>query len=128
MVRGFRSFPCVSWLDHPTRPPTIADLWFAPRSPSDPYKLITKRIVALAGDVVHTKPPFPDPTVRVPDGHVWVEGDNGRSSLDSNTYGPVSARLIEGRLTHILYPFYKFGRVKWWEWEEPEESKRARRL
>lgn len=29
--------------------------------------------------------------VRVPWGHVWVEGDNWRCSRDSNYYGPVSA-------------------------------------
>ena len=29
-------------------------------------------------------------TVYVPQGHCWVEGDNTRSSQDSNFYGPVS--------------------------------------
>ena len=28
--------------------------------------------------------------VVVPKGHLWVEGDNTRSSQDSNFYGPVS--------------------------------------
>lgn len=28
--------------------------------------------------------------VHVPQGHCWVEGDNTRSSQDSNFYGPVS--------------------------------------
>ena len=28
-------------------------------------------------------------TVRVPFGHVWVEGDNWRKTADSNMYGPV---------------------------------------
>ena len=27
--------------------------------------------------------------VRVPYGHVWIEGDNWRESVDSNNYGPV---------------------------------------
>lgn len=31
--------------------------------------------------------------VKVPVGHVWVEGDNMRKSRDSNGYGPVSTRL-----------------------------------
>ncbi|RMZ71914.1 mitochondrial inner membrane protease subunit 2 [Pyrenophora seminiperda CCB06] len=34
--------------------------------------------------------------VVVPYGHVWLEGDNGRSSLDSNYFGPVSRGLIQG--------------------------------
>ncbi|PNY24942.1 Mitochondrial inner membrane protease subunit 2, partial [Tolypocladium capitatum] len=87
-------------------------------SPVHPETVAVKRVVALEGDVVRTKAPYPIPTVRIPQGHVWVEGD-GRpgSSLDSNTYGPVSRRLLTGRVTHIVYPFRKFGPVRWWEHE-----------
>lgn len=84
---------------------------------SNPYKpkaLTTKRIVGLPGDLVHTRPPFPESYVRVPPGHVWVEGD-GEHTQDSNTYGPISIRLIQGQITHILWPLRKAGRVKWWE-------------
>lgn len=60
--------------------------------------------------------PFNDSVIRVPPHHVWVEGDGGKElSQDSNTYGPISVRLIQGRHTHILWPFYKAGRIKWWE-------------
>lgn len=52
--------------------------------------LVTKRIVALEGDVVRTLPPWKDKTVRVPKGHAWVEGDEPIRSRDSNTFGPVS--------------------------------------
>lgn len=83
-----------------------------------PESVAVKRITALEGDVVHTKPPSVTPTVRVPLGHVWVEGDGPPgSSLDSNTYGPISKRMLTGKVTHILYPPRKFGRVKWWEHE-----------
>jgi inner membrane protease subunit 2 len=34
------------------------------------------------------------PVVKVPIGHVWVEGDNWRESLDSNDFGPVSLEDI----------------------------------
>jgi inner membrane protease subunit 2 len=30
------------------------------------------------------------PIIKVPIGHIWVEGDNWRESLDSNDFGPVS--------------------------------------
>lgn len=53
--------------------------------------LVTKRIVALEGDVVRTLQPWKDKTVIVPKGHVWVEGDEPMRSRDSNTFGPVSA-------------------------------------
>ena len=86
-----------------------------------------KRVIALEGDLVKTKAPYPFPEVRVPPGHVWVEGDGPPgSSLDSNTYGPVSKRLLAGRVTHIVYPFRKFGAVKWWEHQE-SLGDRARR-
>lgn len=64
--------------------------------------------------MVQTRPPYPHQQVRVPKGHVWVEGD-GEKSKDSNYYGPISARLITGRITHILSPLDRAGRVKWWE-------------
>lgn len=88
------------------------------RSPFHPEVTAVKRVVALEGDVVKTKRPYPISTVKIPPCHVWVEGD-GRpgSSLDSNTYGPVSTRLLTGRVTHIVYPFRKFGPVRWWEHE-----------
>ncbi|KAF4592530.1 Peptidase S24/S26A/S26B/S26C [Ophiocordyceps camponoti-floridani] len=88
------------------------------RSPYRPETVVVKRLVALPGDVVQTKRPYPIPVQRVPEGHIWVEGDGPPgSSLDSNTYGPVSMRLLTGRVTHILYPLGRFGRLAWWEWD-----------
>ena len=52
-----------------------------------------KRIIALQGDTVITKSPYPFPKETVPEGHVWVEGEHPegtRHSNDSNLYGPVS--------------------------------------
>lgn len=57
-----------------------------------------KRVVALEGDEVVTKKPYPFMTEVVPQGHVWVEGEHPESerwSMDSNCYGPVS----------FLFPF-----------------------
>jgi mitochondrial inner membrane protease subunit 2 len=86
------------------------------RSPYNPETTSIKRIIALEDELVVTRPPYPVPVVRVPPGHVWVEGDGlPEKSLDSNTYGPVSMQLITGKVTHILYPFRKFGRVRWEE-------------
>ncbi|ROT39422.1 mitochondrial inner membrane protease subunit 2 [Sodiomyces alkalinus F11] len=88
------------------------------RSPYSPETVVVKRIIALEGDLVRTRPPYPDPVVKVPQGHVWVEGDGPEGkSIDSNTYGPIAIQLITGRVTHILYPWRKFGSVKWWEYK-----------
>lgn len=69
---------------------------------------------------MHTRPPYPFRTIKVPPGHLWVEGDGGEGrSLDSNTYGPISVRLVTGRITHVLWPWHRAGRVRWWEFETP---------
>lgn len=92
------------------------------RSPTHPEVVAVKRVVALEGDVVRTKAPYPVARVKVPPGHVWVEGDGPPgSSLDSNTYGPVSKRLLVGRVTHVVYPLRKMGAVKWREHERELE-------
>lgn len=87
------------------------------KSPLDPEKTAVKRIVGLEGDLVWSRHASHYDAIRVPKGHIWVEGDagNDKESLDSNTYGPISVRLVTGRLTHILYPWNKFGKIRWWE-------------
>jgi len=93
----------------------LADVNYC-RSPFHPNVMSVKRVTGLEGDVVRTRKPFPNPYVRVPQGHIWVEGDGGEGrSLDSNTYGPVSVGLVAGRVTHILLPLTKARRVRWWE-------------
>ncbi|OTB15469.1 hypothetical protein K445DRAFT_317726 [Daldinia sp. EC12] len=86
-------------------------------NPYDPEVEAVKRIVGLEGDIIRTRSPYPSPTVRVPMGHVWVEGDGGkRLSRDSNDYGPISTNLITGKVTHIVWPLHRFGRVQWWDY------------
>ncbi len=78
-----------------------------------------KRIVALEGDVVQTLQPYPEQEVKVPPGHVWLEGkhthlyltsstqestngyvgDEGFRTIDSNRWGPVCL------IPHPLKPF-----------------------
>ncbi|XP_072820761.1 mitochondrial inner membrane protease subunit 2 isoform X3 [Vicugna pacos] len=42
--------------------------------------------------------------VKVPRGHIWVEGDHHGHSFDSNSFGPVSLGLLHAHATHILWP------------------------
>lgn len=66
---------------------------------------VVKRIVALPGDVVlprASSASIPTP-ILIPDGHVWVEGDNAANSVDSNAYGPVPVGMLIGRVSHVLF-------------------------
>ncbi|XP_053487197.1 mitochondrial inner membrane protease subunit 2 isoform X2 [Ictalurus furcatus] len=58
-------------------------------SPKNPKQKIIKRVIALEGDFIKTMG-YKNRYVRVPDGHLWIEGDHHGHSFDSNTFGPVS--------------------------------------
>lgn len=94
---------------------------------------IVKRVIALPGDVVEirddvaivngvaentrgrillrgegeTRAPQ-----KVPNGYVYVMGDNRPVSLDSRFIGPVKLRSILGRATFIFLPPQDFGPVR----------------
>ncbi|KXN83735.1 Mitochondrial inner membrane protease subunit 2 [Leucoagaricus sp. SymC.cos] len=81
------------------------------RCPDDPNRVLIKRIIALEGDTVKTRPPYPNPEVKVPQGHVWVEGDESFRTDDSNLYGPIPTALIQSKLVRIIWPPERFGAV-----------------
>ncbi|CBX99081.1 hypothetical protein LEMA_P083200.1 [Plenodomus lingam JN3] len=50
--------------------------------------------------------------VVVPYGHLWIEGDNWRSSLDSNDFGPISKGLVIGKARWVWRGWWPFGEVR----------------
>ncbi|XP_036883395.2 mitochondrial inner membrane protease subunit 2 isoform X2 [Manis javanica] len=72
-------------------------------SPKNPEQKIIKRVIALEGDIVKTMG-HKHRYVKVPRGHIWVEGDHHGHSFDSNSFGPVSLGLLRAIATHILWP------------------------
>ncbi|XP_028306910.1 mitochondrial inner membrane protease subunit 2 isoform X3 [Gouania willdenowi] len=60
-------------------------------SPRNPQQKIIKRVIGLEGDFIRTLS-YKNRYVRIPDGHLWIEGDHHGHSLDSNNFGPVRRR------------------------------------
>lgn len=79
------------------------------RLPRDPEKILTKRVVAVAGDTVYPKLPHPKSKAGVPRNHVWVEGDNYFHLVDSNTFGPISLGLVTGKVVAVVWPMLRWG-------------------
>ena len=73
-------------------------------SPRVPSAQICKRVIGLPGDVVCVDPTgqrgeaMREQYVRVPEGHVWLAGDNAAASRDSRDYGPVPIGLVHSRV------------------------------
>ncbi|KAF9006495.1 peptidase S24/S26A/S26B/S26C [Cyathus striatus] len=82
------------------------------RSPIYPGQRLVKRILAVEGDIVKTLPPYPDVEVKVPLGHVWVEGDDHFNSDDSNQFGPVPSGLLESKLVYLIWPLDRVGQLR----------------
>lgn len=78
-------------------------------SPTNYKERNIKRIIAMPGDWITG--PYLNDVLKVPEGHCWVEGDNSSLSLDSRSFGPIPLGLIRGRVTHIVWPPQRFGKV-----------------
>lgn len=118
---------------YPFHPPERGDIIvFDPPTVSDkPY---IKRVIAVAGETVQIKegavyindvkldePYIEDgitecnrskcDPVLVPEGQIWVMGDNRRASSDSRVFGPIEIDSIIGKAWITYWPFSDFGIV-----------------
>jgi len=90
----------------------VGDIVIA-KSPNDPHQKICKRVIGLSGDKVlkRTHGFFGEieEVVTVPEGYVWLQGDNLGNSYDSRSYGAVPMALITGVAYFRVYPFWQFA-------------------
>jgi inner membrane protease subunit 1 len=97
---------------------------------------IAKRVIGMPGDYVVRDPPLsptvggapipgkpgqaelPRPAepmmVQVPEGHVWLAGDNLPYTRDSRTYGPLPMGLITGKVVATGHGWFKWSTWRWY--------------
>jgi signal peptidase I len=98
--------------------------------PTHQGEVVTKRVVAVSGDQVKltrggimvnsTFESMPESRLDaagirdlvVPDGHVFVLGDNRENSMDSLDYGPVPLDKVVGVVFLRYWPLSSFGRIR----------------
>ncbi|GAB4828637.1 hypothetical protein Ancab_018302 [Ancistrocladus abbreviatus] len=83
------------------------------RSPENPRKIVTKRLIGIEGDrvtfVIDPKNSDKCENITVPKGHVWLQGDNIYESRDSRCFGAVPYGLLQGRVFWRVWPPKDFG-------------------
>lgn len=111
-------------------PPQFGDIvvFPYPRGTEEEKDLVVKRVVGLPGDVIRITPkglwrngaPLaewyveepnmapPYQTFVVPEGHVFLMGDNRNWSEDSRDYGSVPISQLLGRVVAIYWPLERF--------------------
>jgi len=80
------------------------------RSMTNPGQFLCKRLIGLAGDQVYSDESVSRALMQhVPQGHVWLEGDNKDNSTDSRSYGPVPYGLLRSRAVLRVWPLADAG-------------------
>ena len=46
--------------------------------------------------------------IKIPNNHIWVEGDNKNESFDCRHHGPLPSSLIRGKVLLSVYPFKSY--------------------
>lgn len=73
------------------------------KSPTNPKETICKRICAVELEKINGQ--------AIPKNHFWLQGDNLNNSSDSRFYGPVSRKLIHGKVLFRIWPPFSIGRL-----------------
>jgi signal peptidase I len=100
------------------------------RYPRDPEQEYIKRIIGVAGDNVFISgglvyvndevlyepyiaaPPRYSGNWDIPEGYVFVLGDNRNNSSDSHNWGPLQVENVIGKAVFIYWPLDEFGGIE----------------
>jgi len=87
-------------------------------APVGSRRIVAKRILAMEGERVRVNSNDGiERVVEIPQGHVWLQGDNTKNSTDSRDYGPVPLAMVISRVLFRVAPFAQFGRLGTVEYE-----------
>ena len=83
------------------------------RNPYKPGYTMIKRVLFTEGETArfYSEKQADYIDVKVPPGHIWIEGDNKGNSHDSRHYGPISLALVEGIVRYRVFPFNKINKI-----------------
>ena len=121
-------FVIVNKLAYKVSEPKIGDV-IVFHFPRDPHQDYIKRIIGLPGDRVTVSqgrvyvndqplsedylaaPPSYNDTWLVPEGALFVLGDNRNNSSDSHTWGPVPMDYVVGKAIFVYWPPDQWGAI-----------------
>lgn len=101
--------------------------------PANPRRQLIKRVIATGGETIEVrnqvvfidgkplKEAFTNPVsvrakdylpLKVPEGYVFVMGDNRGESLDSRMLGPIQIENLQGKALFLFWPTSRFNKVE----------------